>query len=449
MKQIGNSKSFFAMTSDNQRRNIVIIGITQTPVLTSDPRLSLTDIYTGGGIIGCTSAYFITRHPSFNPALHTVTILEATAIASGASGKAGGLLALWAYPSNIVPLSYRLHAELAAEHNGAERWGYRKIHCGSLSAKGRPLTATRNGNTKPPKEEWSKLPKQDESALSKLRATGVPKDLNWIIPSAITGYSEMGDPTTTAQVHPYQFTTLMASLAQEAGAKIILGAVKTLSYTEKFTSVTYVDKASKETHTIPATDVIISAGPWTSHILPSAPIDAIRAHSVTIKADVTPYALFSEISLPPDFGTTDESVKGRRRKHGKTVSPEMYARPNGEVYACGEGDSVIPLPETSDLVQIDISRCDDIVAYVSSVSDELAKGEVLVKQACYLPSVSGANGPLIGPTSVKGLYLAAGHTCWGIQNSCATGKLMSEFLFDGRAVSANVSSLDPRRVFRL
>src|ERR1700730_7096919 len=81
-----------------------------------------SDIYTGGGIIGCTSAYFVTRHPSFNPALHTVTILEATGIASGASGKAGGLLALWAYPSSIVPLSYRLHAELAAEHNGEKRW---------------------------------------------------------------------------------------------------------------------------------------------------------------------------------------------------------------------------------------------------------------------------------------------------------------------------------------
>lgn len=91
---------------------------------------------TGGGIIGCTSAYFITRHPSFDQDLHAVTILEATGIASAASGKAGGLLALWAYPSNIVPLSYQLHAELAAEHNGAERWGYRKLHCGSLSAQG-------------------------------------------------------------------------------------------------------------------------------------------------------------------------------------------------------------------------------------------------------------------------------------------------------------------------
>jgi glycine/D-amino acid oxidase-like deaminating enzyme len=286
--------------------------------------------------------------------------------------------------------------------------------------------------------------------MSRLRAAGVPKDLNWFIPEAITGYSEMGNPSNTAQVHPYQFTTSMAELAQEKGAKVILGAVKALDYTDnKIQSVTYEDKASKETHTIEATDVIISAGPWTRHILPEAPIDAIRAHSVTIKASVTPYALFTEISLPPNFGATDESTKGRKTRHGKTVSPEIYARPNGEVYACGEGDSLIPLPSTSDLVQVDPSRCDDIVAYVSSISDELRTGEVLVKQACYLPSVSSGNGPLIGPTGVQGLYLAAGHTCWGIQNSCATGKLMSEFILDGKAVSANVSGLDPRRVLRL
>lgn len=73
-------------------------------------------------------------------------------------------------------------------------------------------------------------------------------------------------------------------------------------------------------------------------------------------------------------------------------------------------------------------------------------GEVIAKQACYLPSVSGGGGPLIGETGIKGLFLATGHTCWGIQNSCATGKLVSELVFDGKAKSANIAALDPRRV---
>ncbi|KAL3417527.1 FAD dependent oxidoreductase [Phlyctema vagabunda] len=411
-----------ASSTTSEKKNIVIIG---------------------GGIIGCTTAYYLTRHPSFSPANHSVTILEAQSIASGASGKAGGLLALWAYPSCIVPLSYKLHAELAKEHGGEQRWGYRAVHCGSLSANGKVHTprladggADENGN----KEEWQKLPKL-EGKNQKI-ARGLPKDLDWFDEEGVTSYSKMGDPTTTAQVQPYQFTTSMADLATEAGAKVILGSVTNIDYASGVKSVTYTDKTSSESHTIPATDIVLAAGPWTSHIFPSAPIEAMRAHSVCIKADVSPYAIFSEIDLPRNFTGSSKT----KRRHGKTVSPEMYARPNGEVYACGEGDSLVPLPKSSDLVECDESRCQDIIDYVASISTPLREGEVLVKQACYLPSVSTGGGPLIGHTGIKGLFLAAGHTCWGIQNSCATGKLMSEFIFDGKAKSANVGSLDPRAV---
>ncbi|KAL8748430.1 MAG: hypothetical protein Q9184_007308 [Pyrenodesmia sp. 2 TL-2023] len=97
-----------------------------------------------------------------------------------------------------------------------------------------------------------------------------------------------------------------------------------------------------------------------------------------------------------------------------------------------------------------MARCQDIIDYVSSISDELRDGVVTVRQACYLPNVEAASaGPLIGPTGVKGLLLAAGHTCWGIQNGPATGKLMSEFVFDGRATSARIGSLDPRKTLAL
>jgi glycine/D-amino acid oxidase-like deaminating enzyme len=71
---------------------------------------------------------------------------------------------------------------------------------------------------------------------------------------------------------------------------------------------------------------------------------------------------------------------------------------------------------------------------------------VLVKQACYLPTVSGGGGPLIGETGIKGLLIATGHKCWGIQNSCATGKLVGEFVFEGEAKSAKIGGLDPRKV---
>lgn len=420
-------------------------------------------VIVGGGVIGTTIAYFLSRHPTYNPSIHRISIIEATSLASAASGKAGGLLALWAYPSCIVPLSYHLHAELAAKHNGAERWGYRPLYCASVQATAikKPLlkqqqqqqqqqSPTNNPNPilspSPSKNEGEKKGKQSpkivESFKDKKRSDGkisvqIPQDLDWIDKDTIEAYTEMGTPHTTAQVHPYHFTNSMADLAVEAGVEVVYGRVRDIDFSSGgVRKVIYEDRTSKIKHELPVTDVILAAGPWTPILFPPAPINAVRAHSVLIKADVSPYAIFSEISLPKDC---------KRPRKKSVVTPEIYPRPDGTVYACGDADSSVPLPLSSELVNCDESQCQDIIDYISTISTVLREGQVLKKQACYLPSVKGnANGPLIGKTKLKGLFLATGHTCWGIQNSCATGKLMSEIIFDGETKSANISSLDPR-----
>ncbi|KAI9885467.1 MAG: hypothetical protein M1823_002735 [Watsoniomyces obsoletus] len=397
----------------------------------------------GGGIIGCTTAYFLTRHPKYDRTKHRIALLESTKIAGGASGKAGGLLALWAYPKNIVPLSYRLHAQLAAEHDGAERWGYRGVHCGQLMAHGRRKSADKKTVVEDKIDGNSvSLQKRSQAALKTLRAAGVPPDLDWVATEGFMAYEQMGNPNTTAQVHPYLFTTSMAQLAEAEGVEIILGRVTELGMPSgKMESVSYIANGDDENavKTIPASTVILAAGPWTRSVYPPAPISALRAHSVTIRPTrpVSAYALFTEITLPED--------SGKRSRAPKRVSPEIYARPNNEVYACGEGDTLVPVPVSTDLVEVDDRRCQDVVDYVGSISDELCDGEVTARQACYLPNVDGAvAGPLIGGTGVQGLLMATGHTCWGIQNAPATGKLISEFVFDGRAKSANVAALNPQ-----
>lgn len=415
------------MTTEDGKKNIVIIG---------------------GGIIGCTSAYYLTRHPSFDPSKHSITLLEASSIAGGASGKAGGLLGLWAYPSSIVPLSYRLHKELADEHGGADRWGYRAVHCAQVDCIGKKPEKKTSKETTTTKDEDISLQKRSKEALGKLRAAGVPKELDWIDADSLRYYDEMGTPATTAQVHPFQFTTAMAELARDAGVDIRTHApVDKINYSadgSRVESVSYTDKSpessSDEQITLPASDIVVAAGPWTQRLLPSAPIEALRAHSVTIRPSrpVSAYCLFTEIKLPSD----GSGKKGRT----ETVSPEIYARPNNEVYACGEGDRLIPLPTLSSDVSVDEAKCDEIAAHVGAVSQELRDGVITARQACYLPNVASpaSSGPLIGLTKTNGLVLAAGHTCWGIQNGPATGKLVGEFVFEGKATSAKVGGLDPR-----
>ncbi|KAK2595176.1 hypothetical protein QQS21_007136 [Conoideocrella luteorostrata] len=409
----------------------------------------------GGGIIGCTTAYYLTRHPKFNPAIHTITLLEAgPSIAGGASGKAGGLLALWAYPACIVPLSYKLHAELATEHNGAQKWGYRKLQCGSFEAVVPKQTLSQLHCAQDNQgRAWEKLPKQDAAAQELLEESVLPKDLDWVDRDLITSWAEMGSPgrTETAQAHPFHFTTAMGELAQQAGVQMKMHSKVTRIVTSKtaLERVEYLDRDTGEGREISdATDVVVTAGPWTGKLLPRAKVEGLRAHSVVYEADVSPFAVFTDIQLPPDYVPEHRAELGQKRMHKNRVDPEIYARPFGEAYACGEPDTNIPLPDTVDQVQCDESQCDDIISYIKTFSPVLGSAPIKAKQSCYLPRhmrFGSESGPLIGPTTVPGLWVAAGHTCWGIQNGPATGKLMSEYIFDGTAQSADIDKLDPRK----
>ena len=95
------------------------------------------------------------------------------------------------------------------------------------------------------------------------------------------------------------------------------------------------------------------------------------------------------------------------------------------------------------------SKCDELFRQVGKVSPNLRRGQILKRQACYLPvlDVPSSSGPLIGETNVSNLYLASGHSCWGINNAPGTGKIMSELLLEGDVKCADISSLDPSLYF--
>ncbi|KAJ9133418.1 FAD dependent oxidoreductase [Pleurostoma richardsiae] len=433
----------------------------------------------GGGVIGCCAAYYLTRHPSYDPSKHTVTLLESTRLAGGASGKAGGLLAQWAYPASLVPLSFDLHAELAQEHDGPAAWGYRTIRCGKLTARDRTLP--------PPADEaagggaggalgwaarqvsWALLGKRREVSKDERnikRLDNLPQDLDWFEPPCIDKYEDIAPAQETAQVHPHQFTLAMARLAEEKGARILSNSpVEELEYAmagdddsgagggqrRKVVGVRYVDKASGQATLLPASKVILAAGPWTPNLFPMLPMSAIRAHSVTIRPTrpVSAYCLFTEISFPleEDEKQHEDYDHDSHEAAARVVCPEVYSRPNNEVYVAGEGDSRVPLPPTTEEVEVDREACNLIVDAVGGISQELGRGLVTSRRACYLPTVDlPSGGPLVGATWVEGLLLATGHSCWGIHNAPGTGKVISEIVFDGHAVSADISALDPQLV---
>ncbi|KAL5535949.1 hypothetical protein ACEPAF_4043 [Sanghuangporus sanghuang] len=415
------------MANDNsEQRNVVIIG---------------------GGIIGCTSAYYITHHPSYSPETTKVTILEANSIAGGASGKAGGLVAKWAYPKELVDITFAEHERLAKEHGGAERWGWRYTNCGQWEGKGEDTpvagSAAMTSNVSLNKKDGLHTSEtvQESAHKGRKKKRVLPEDLDWVKEDLTESYEPMSGEGETAQVHPYEFTTSMCALAQEKGAKLVLGKVTSVANVDLSTSskqsravsaVSYVDKETGKTDTIPATHVIVSAGPWTATVLPSVPIYGIRGHSITVRPTrpVSAYCLFTEITVPD----------------GRDATPEIYARPNNEVYVCSPGDG-LPLPASTAEVQVDDKACDTLFKQIAAISPELRGGEVTARQACYLPNLnSGPRGcPIVGEDErVKGLIIAAGHTCWGICNAPGTARAVSEVVMDGKITCGNLSRLAPR-----
>ncbi|KAJ3716593.1 FAD dependent oxidoreductase [Lentinula raphanica] len=415
-------------TSANSRKEILIIG---------------------GGIIGCSTAYQLTRHPSFSSASTTIKVIEASkhGLAQGASGKAGGLVAKWAYPKELVAISFAEHQKLAKEHNGQDRWGWRYVHCGSWEGKGAVLSEDVDlddgtGAGRRRKSLEKKLGLEDEgrkgNSVSRKRK-GLPEDLLWVDEDLTHGYSPMAGDGDTAQVHPYLFTNSMMDLAIEKGAELVMGRATSLNISDgKITGVDIVRTDLGRKETLSATHVILAAGAWSPTLLSSLPISSTRAHSITIhpqpSVDIAPYVLFTEIALP--------------ERRGLTVSPEIYARPGNEVYACGPGDDSL-LPKIVDDVVIDEVACESIWKHVSSISPELRAGIVDKRQACFLPIVETGGGPIVGaaPHIAEGLIIATGHTCWGICNAPGTAKALSELVMDGRISCANLRKLDPSNYF--
>ncbi|KAI4171028.1 MAG: hypothetical protein LQ343_004565 [Gyalolechia ehrenbergii] len=382
----------------------------------------------GGGVVGSCIAYFITSHPRYDRESHTVTVLEASSIGGGASGKAGGIIAAWADPSCLAPLSYRLHCELSETHGGMQEWGFRNVYCADVDAMGEAVGHAATDENLTHFHSHAALSPSDNPH---------PPELDWITPNSITSYTELGRPENTAQVHPHLFTNKIADLAREQGANYVMGSAISIDYTpdgSQAESVSYKAKGTSAFIKIDASDVVVAAGPWTKTLLPEAPIIESRNHSIVVRPQkpVSAYVLFPE--LHPKIPQ-------------KRIPPEIYSRPDGTIYSCAPSDRDVPLPETTDLVDVNLEICDRIYHDVSSISQTFREGEIVSRQACYRPFIVGRArdiGPLVGPTGIKSLWLASGHDSWGISNGPGTGKVISEMMIDGKASSADVSSLDPR-----
>ena len=348
----------------------------------------------GGGVIGTSIAYSLAVRGA------DVTVLERSAIACAASGKAGGFLARdWCDGTPLMHLarrSFDLHAELAESLAGD--WGYRRLTTyGGMV--GRPSARASRGASR-----------------------------GWIASDvAING--RLGSVDTTAQVNPAAFTNGMMRAAQARGARLRLGTVTGLLRRGEDVAGVDLDGEAIETDAI-----VIAMGPWSvlaTRWLPLPPVFGLKGHSIVFETGdlIPPEALFLEY---------DETG-------GSMLAPEIFPRPNVTTYVCAiSSESALPVDPTS--VVPDDGAMDRLKALCDRISPVLATSRVLASGACYRP-VTRDGLPLIGAVpGARGVYVATGHSVWGILNAPATAEAVAELILDGAARTIDLTPFDPARL---
>jgi glycine/D-amino acid oxidase-like deaminating enzyme len=345
----------------------------------------------GGGVIGASIAYFLSRRGV------ETTVIERTGVACAASGKSGGFLALdWCDGTPLESLSRRsfaLHGRLAEEMGND--WNYR------------PLT-TYGGSMG-------------------LRRQASGQEIDWLS-GRVRVNQRLGSTETTAQVHPGKFTASMMQTAQAQGAELRLGTVT--GVVRRGPRVAGVEVDGEK---IDGDAVVIAMGPWSilaTAWLPLPAVFGLKGHSLVFDTGtrVPPEALFLEV----------------RETTGAVQSPELFPRSDGTTYVCAIA-SESPLPIDPAQVGPDAGAIERLERMCSAMSPVLASAKILARQACYRP-VTRDGLPLIGAIpGLEGTYVATGHSVWGILNAPATGEAMAELIADGAAHSVDLSPFDPGR----
>ena len=351
----------------------------------------------GAGVIGASTAYFLAERGA------TATLVERCDVACAASGKSGGFIARdWCDgqpQAELARASFDLHAELARTLDAD--YGYKRID--TLLVAG-----------------------SDRGGVDQYRAMEAPAWLD----GHCAVHSAIGSTDTTATIHPERFTRALVDAACARGARLVHGTAEGIAR-DASGAVRGVRVDGDE---IAADAVVIAMGPWSilaARWLPLPPVAGLKGYSVVLgpRTPVAAQALFVEYE----------------NAAGEHSSPEIVARADGEVWACGQS-SDDPLPVDPADVSVDEAKCREIARICGALSSRLDGVNILRTQACYRPICADAM-PLLGPVrDVPGAYLATGHNCWGMLNAPASGRAMAELLCDGASSSVDLSPFDPARL---
>jgi glycine/D-amino acid oxidase-like deaminating enzyme len=332
-----------------------------------------------------------------------VIVVERAKVAAAASGKAGGFLALdWCAGTPLDALArrgFQLHAALPYEIAGD--WAYQRMTAYSGFV----------------------APAHDA------RHHAQPK-LAWLS-DVVTVAHRLGTPETTAIVHPRKFTSAMMRAAKANGAELRHGQVTGIVRSADGSTVIGVEV---DDAVIEADAVVIAMGPWSL-------LAAAWIHLPAVFGQRSP-------SLVYDTGTdvpADALFLEYQEGSDEAVTVEIFPRADGSTLVTAFSDQA-PLPLDPAAIAPTSSEIDRLQAIAERLSPVLRPERLIARQACFRP-VTQDGLPLIGnvPQS-EGVYVATGHSVWGILNAPATGEALADLIAEGASRSTDLSAFDPARL---
>ncbi|KAK9474447.1 FAD dependent oxidoreductase [Dipodascopsis tothii] len=439
----------------------------------------MATLIVGGGIIGLSTAYYLSETQD------VVVVDTAPELFRCASGRSGGYMSRLWYGPEVAPLgklSFRLHAEAAAAHDGAAAWGYRRTTAWSIKSAGRR-----------PETEYAeeRLPKDG----------AMPP---WVFGDPAESYVLDGEDDC-AQVNPRLLCEHLYRTCVARGVRIIHPCVvESVAGTKAVRSATLRHLVTGAAETVSIGAVVFATGAWTAdafkRALPAAsytpPVSALAGFALVLSSPRVPY-VGTDAPVDPDAHPSTDvayyldapapSAEPQasaidvtqalfvRPAAGESWSPEIFLRANGEIFYAGLNEAsyeppVIARPApayTKD--PLASSRQSATFASALAAMTEaaiIAPGRnkfdavlesarnllgpdvsVLRRSVCVRP-VTPSGDPIIGlvpPERAAGLanvYVCAGHGPWGISLSLGTGRVMADIV-TGQPVSADVSALAP------
>lgn len=405
----------------------------------------------GGGIIGASIAYYLSQSQPHDE-IHIVE--SAPHLFSAASGYAAGFLAKDWFAPALTPLgeySFNLHRSLAAEHRGAEQWGYMSGTALNLATEASKKTGTRG-------DDWLRDGTSRAETAAGASAPVLSDSPDWLTKQQGAELEQISDPDTVAVVDPLRLATFLLQAAQSRGvslhhpAKAISLVTNRVSKT--ITGVNLVNLHTKSESTIHCTNLIVAAGPWTPAVFHEL-FPSSRA-----RVNMTPLAGYSLVLRSPRHTLQHEQTYNGRSHAIFTThppecgfSPEIFSRQGAEIYIAGLNPDLRLPPRAEDTAKLfDDREMNKLKGVMVRLMGRLAAGqtestdavrniddlEIVREGLCFRPAmtrgvpvVARVDDDVLGglrPAATGGVFLAAGHGPWGISLSVGTGKVIADMV---------------------